>query len=178
LTAAGFAVHLDASLRACHLKRWTLRSMIASDILDRGIPWTQIILRSGSFNNDLNLKSTYRACVVLSYVGVILVALAWFQPWLLWLVPVVIGAVVALSGRYYRYFLRQRGFWFVARVVPLHYLYHLYNGLSFATGTLLYTVSRWTRRKLPGALPLEAWRGWEKEIEIAGATTERDVVGA
>ena len=51
------------------------------------------------------------------------------------------------------------GFWFVARVIPLHYLYHLYNGFSFAVGTALYTFTRWTGIRLPGALPLESWRG-------------------
>ncbi len=157
LTAAGFHVRLDPSLRACHLKRWTWYSMIVSDIRDRGIPWTQLIMRGGRFNNDLNLKSTYRACVVLAYVGVVLLALAPVQPWLLVPLPLLVGTLVVLSRRYYRYFYRQRGLWFVVRLFPLHYLYHLYNGLSFAAGTLLYTVSRWTRLRLPGALPLEPW---------------------
>lgn len=157
LTAAGFRVRLDPSLRACHLKRWTLASMIVSDIRDRGIPWTQLILRGGRFNNDLNLKSSYRACVVLSYTALLLMALAPFQWWLLAPVPILMGTLVLLSHRYYRYFYRQRGLWFVLRVFPLHYLYHLYNGLSFATGTLLYTVSRSTRLRMPGSLPLDKW---------------------
>ncbi len=38
LTAAGHRVLLDARLRVSHLKRWTLRSLVASDIFDRGIP--------------------------------------------------------------------------------------------------------------------------------------------
>jgi glycosyltransferase involved in cell wall biosynthesis len=180
LTAAGFRVRLDPSLRACHLKRWTLASLIVSDIRDRGIPWTQLILRGGRFNNDLNLKSTYRACVVLAYAGLVLATLALFRPSLLLPVPLLMGMLVILSRGYYRYFYRQRGWWFVVRVFPLHYLYHLYNGLSFATGTVLYTVSRWTRLKIPGALPLEPWGVLEKFHPIpppAGAATNRNAVG-
>jgi glycosyltransferase involved in cell wall biosynthesis len=159
LSREGHRIKLDPSLRACHLKRWTLRSMIVSDIRDRGIPWTQIILRSGRFNNDLNLKSTYRACVVLSYLLLAAFALSAVDIRFVWTVPFLAASIVLLSPRYYRYFHRQRGRWFVARVIPLHYLYHLYNGLSFAVGTALFMCTRWTGIRLPGALPLEPWNG-------------------
>lgn len=179
LTAAGHRVSLDASLRACHLKRWTLRSMIMSDIRDRGIPWTQIILRSGRFNNDLNLKSTYRACVVLSYLLLAAFALSVMDPRFMWTVPVLAAAIVLLSPRYYRYFHRQRGAWFVARVIPLHYVYHLYNGLSFAVGTALFTCTRWTGVRLPGALPLDPWGGAtvRRPVQpVPASTTGRNMI--
>jgi len=167
LTAAGFVVRLDPSLRACHLKRWTIASMVASDIRDRGVPWTQLILRGGRFNNDLNLKSRYRACVVLAYAALAISALAIYEPLMLLAIPVLIATLVLLSRRYYRYFYRQRGLWFALRVVPLHYLYHLYNGLSFAVGTVLYYLSRWTRLRMPGAVPLDAW-GVENPPRVEG----------
>jgi len=170
LTAAGFRVRLDPSLRACHLKRWTLSSMIVSDIRDRGIPWTQLILRGGRFNSDLNLKSGYRACVVLAYVALLFGVLGLFQPWLLLLIPLLIAVLVSLSRPYYAYFYRQRGLWFVVRVLPVHYLYHLYNGLSFAIGTVLFSGSRWTRFRLPGALPAEPWAA---AARVAVQGTER-----
>jgi GT2 family glycosyltransferase len=157
LTGAGYRVVLDPSLRACHLKRWTLASMIRSDILDRGIPWTQLILRFGRFGSDLNLKSTYRACVVLSYLILLLAGLALADWRFLLPVPALLAGLALLSPRYYRYFYRQRGWWFAMRVFPLHFVYHLYNGLSFAAGTALHLSSRWAGIALPGALPLEPW---------------------
>ena len=169
LTAARFSVRLDPSLRACHLKRWTLWSMIVSDIRDRGIPWTQLILRGGRFNSDLNLKSSYRTCVVLAYAGVILTAFGWLEPRLLLAVPVLIATLVVLSHRYYRFFYRRRGLWFVTRVFPLHYLYHLYNGFSFVVGTILYALGRWSRITVPGAIPLEAWAAIESQGRDAGS---------
>jgi glycosyltransferase involved in cell wall biosynthesis len=175
LTAAGFRVKLDPSLRACHLKRWTLGSLIVSDIRDRGIPWTQLILRFGRFNSDLNLKSTYRACVVLSYLLLLLVGLAFVDPRFLWPVPVLAASLVLLSPRYYRYFYRRRGLWFVMRVFPVHYLYHLYNGLSFAVGSALYNLNR-AGVQLPGALPLEPWRGATGRV-ISHSAGARNVVG-
>ena len=171
LTAAGYRLTLDAARRACHLKRWTLSSMIVSDIRDRGIPWTQIILRSGRFNNDLNLKTTYRACVVLSYLVLFALGLTVVDWRFVWAVPLLGAAIVLLCPDYYRYFYRQRGIWFVMRVVPLHYLYHLCNGLSFAVGTALYTCTRWTGVQLPWALPLAPWHGVERQAAIVQCET-------
>ena len=156
MTAAGFRIALDPSLQVCHLKRWTVASMIVSDVRDRGIPWTQLILRGGRFNDDLNLKSTYRACVVLAYLALGLLGLAAINPAYLLPVPVLMAALVLLSKSYYTFFYGQRGLWFVVRVFPLHYLYHLYNGFSFATGMLLYFASR-SGLQLPGALPATSW---------------------
>src|SRR5258706_9494581 len=75
LAEAGYTVVLDPTLSACHLKRWTLRSAIVSDVRDRGIPWTQLILRYGALRDDLNLRAEYRWSVVLAYVA--LASLAW-----------------------------------------------------------------------------------------------------
>jgi GT2 family glycosyltransferase len=172
LTGAGYRVRLDPSLRACHLKRWTLTGMIMSDIRDRGIPWTQLILRFGRFNSDLNLKSTYRTCVWLSYLILLLLA-ASLLDWR-WLLPVppLAAALVLLSPRYYRYFYRQRGLWFVMRVFPVHYLYHLYNGFSFAVGTALFTVKKTTGMALPGAIAQTPWRREDASVRSQMAQAE------
>jgi cellulose synthase/poly-beta-1,6-N-acetylglucosamine synthase-like glycosyltransferase len=168
LTGAGHRVLLDPSLRACHLKRWTLASMVVSDVRDRGVPWTQLILRFGRFNSDLNLKSTYRACVVLAYLILLLAGLA-VADWRFALpIPAMMGGLVLLSPRYYRFFYQRRGWWFVLRVFPLHYLYHLYNGLSFAVGTALFLTIRRTGAALPWALPIESWT-----VERARSTAQR-----
>jgi glycosyltransferase involved in cell wall biosynthesis len=152
LSAAGCRIVLDPSLRACHLKRWTLWGMICSDVLDRGIPWTQLILRHGRMNNDLNLNTSYRLCVVLAYLAVGSVLLGMLNAWYALASAPLLGSLVMLSRPYYTYFLRQRGIWFAVRVFPLHFLYHLYNGFSFATGTMLFLTNRWFGVQLPFAL--------------------------
>lgn len=45
LTDAGATIRLDPSIRGTHLKSWTLREMIAMDLLDRGIPWVRLLCR-------------------------------------------------------------------------------------------------------------------------------------
>lgn len=156
LTAAGYRIHLEPSLAVCHLKRWTLRGMIRSDIFDRGIPWTQLMLRYGQFGNDLNTKHSYRACVVVAYLAVASLVLGAVDTRFLWGVPLFLGVLAYLSRDYYRFFLQKRGIVFTLGVFPLHVLHHLYNGISFAVGTVLFVAARRLGIRLPGALPAYA----------------------
>ena len=159
LHAQGHAIRLDHDLRGCHLKRWTLRSMIASDVLDRGIPWTQLIMRSERVHNDLNIKSAYRISVALAYALLLVIALAFVhQGWLIAAAPIV-ATLYVLNRRFYAFFVRTKGVVFALRLLPLHYLYHLYNGVSFAIGTAIYFGARARRGRLPGALPFTPWTG-------------------
>jgi GT2 family glycosyltransferase len=155
LTGAGFRVHLDPALAVCHLKRWTFWSMLRSDVLDRGIPWTQLIARYRRFGG-LNATSEGRACVLLAYLSAAAAVLGVIDARFLWLAAALAGGVLYLGRDYYRYFRKERGLWFALRVVPLHFLYHLYNGLSFGIGMLLFVVARTTGLVLPGALPPSA----------------------
>jgi glycosyltransferase involved in cell wall biosynthesis len=153
LTGAGYRILLDPSLAVCHLKRWTLPSMIRSDVLDRGIPWTQLILRYGQFGGDLNVKNSYRVCVVVAYLGLAALALGLLDARFLWGIPSALAVLAYLGRDYYSFFLEKRGIGFVLRVFPLHVLYHLYNGLSFVAGTILFMGARHLGVSLPGALP-------------------------
>jgi glycosyltransferase involved in cell wall biosynthesis len=159
LTAAGHPVVLEHELRVRHLKRWTFGSVVISDVRDRGIPWTQLILRSGRVHDDLNLHSAYRISVSLSYGLLLLLLVGLLVPETLLLVPPVLAVLYLLNRRFLGYFAARRGAWFALRVVPAHFLYHLYNGFSFLVGSSLFLARRWLGVRLPGALPLRTWEG-------------------
>jgi GT2 family glycosyltransferase len=159
LRMAGFRIVLDPEIRGKHLKRWTLRSSVMSDIWDRGIPWTQLLKRYGTLNNDLNITFAYRACVVLAYLVVMSLIASWWRPVLLGVVPVGLGALWFLDRQYYRFFVTRRGLPFALGWFPFHVLHHLCNGLSFVIGTMLYLGQRLTGGAVPGALPLTPWSG-------------------
>jgi glycosyltransferase involved in cell wall biosynthesis len=65
---AGGRILLDRDLRVRHLKRWSFWGLLKTDILDRGIPWTELILRDQNMPNDLNLQISQRVSVGLVYV--------------------------------------------------------------------------------------------------------------
>ena len=70
LARAGGKIVLDRDLRVKHLKRWTFWNLVRTDVLDRGIPWTELILRDGNMPDDLNLQISQRISVSLVFLTV------------------------------------------------------------------------------------------------------------
>lgn len=68
LKSAGCKLMLDDSIQVTHLKRWTFWGLVKTDVLDRGIPWTELILRDNRMPNDLNLHLSQRVSVALVYL--------------------------------------------------------------------------------------------------------------
>ena len=157
LSSAGFPIVLDAQIGGQHLKRWTFLSSVQWDLLDRGIPWTQLIERYGAMHDDLNLTVRYRACVVAAYLLVLSLLGAAVWPSLIAAAAALLAALWWLDAPYYAFFVSQRGWLFTLRWFPFHMLHHLCNGVSFVAGTALSRLRRWTGLDLPGTLPVEGW---------------------
>jgi glycosyltransferase involved in cell wall biosynthesis len=64
----GRKIILDRSILVTHLKRWTFWGLVKTDILDRGIPWTELIMRDRFMPNDLNLQLSQRVSVALVFI--------------------------------------------------------------------------------------------------------------
>ena len=147
LVRGGQQIRLNKELRVTHLKKWTLWSMVQTDIFSRAIPWTKLIFQTRNLPRDLNLTSGARLSaglvgllsmawvVLLLQVAKILPALALPHTFVAELVAVtaVVAALIALNWDVYSYFARKRGWWFAARVVPFHWFYYLYGGIIFVT---------------------------------------------
>lgn len=156
LTAAGHRVLVEPTIEGKHLKRWTFWSSVRSDLFDRGIPWTQLLLRVKSRQTDLNLTTGLRLSVVASYLLVLFSSFAILSPVAGVLAVATLAALVTMNWKYYQYFATVRGWWFAARVVPLHFVHHLCNGVSFLTGSALFHAHRLFRWTLPGTLSLRS----------------------
>ena len=68
MRADGRKMLLDKRLQVKHLKAWTFWSLIRTDILDRGIPWIELILRNARLPDDLNVQVSQRISIVLVYL--------------------------------------------------------------------------------------------------------------
>jgi len=159
LRKAGFQILLDHTIRGQHLKRWTIWSMLRTDICHRGIPWTQLLHQYRMLRNDLNLSYADRACVVVAYTSLGLFAAAAWRAELVWSALVCLLVLAWLDRAHYALFLRHRGVWFTVGWYPLRALHHLSNGISFVIGTCLFVIGRMGVR-LPGGLPTEAWQDY------------------
>ncbi len=97
LRAAGHKIILNKELQVQHLKRWTLRAMITTDVLDRGIPWTMLALEAGRLPDTLNLHISQRvSAMLLSTVLVYLGLIAFFHHIIL--LPLIAGLFMLLVG--------------------------------------------------------------------------------
>ena len=67
-------MRLDKQLRVKHLKKWSFWNILKTDVLHRGIPWTELILSSHHMHSDLNLRVMQRANVVLVHLLVLSLA--------------------------------------------------------------------------------------------------------
>jgi glycosyltransferase involved in cell wall biosynthesis len=74
LRHAGRRILLDRDLRVKHLKKWTFWGLLKTDVLDRGIPWTELILRDQRMPNDLNLQISQRVSIGLVYLMLVYAA--------------------------------------------------------------------------------------------------------
>ncbi len=96
LHAAGHRIMLNKRIQVTHLKRWTLWSIVKTDLLDRGIPWTKLMLEEGGMPDDLNTKMSQRISVILAYGLLITLGIGvWYYRHLLWL-PLCLLALISL----------------------------------------------------------------------------------
>lgn len=134
LKRAGYRIRLEKALQVKHLKRWGIVSLVKTDFFQRALPWTELILRDRRFVNDLNLKLSHRASVILTFGNLAVLGAGWWWRDAFIVAGTFIFALLALNARLYRFFVQKRGWWFTLRVVPWHWLYFFYSGLALGIG--------------------------------------------
>jgi GT2 family glycosyltransferase len=137
MRALGMRIRLQPSIQVKHLKRWTLRQVVWSDIFYRGIPWMRLLFQetqSSGELGDLNLKITGVLSVMLAWTGIVLASILFWIPSLFYLMCAIFVLGILVNWRTIRFFWKVRGAWFAIKIMPLHILYDLYNGASFIAG--------------------------------------------
>lgn len=137
----GYKIRLDKNLQVTHLKHWGWYSMIKTDIFNRAIPWSRLILQTNSLPEDLNLRisdrvSTALVGLLLIFLFVILMDLLnLINPIsygiLIFIAAIIVISLIFLNRHLYGFFLKKRGGLFTAKVIPVHFLYFFYCGASF-----------------------------------------------
>lgn len=140
LRDAGWRIVLDPGITGTHLKRWRFLGALRTDLMDRGIPWVQLLLERRSLARPapLNLKGGERAKVAITGLGLLSVLLAAVlgKPALLLGTAAAALVVIAGSAPMLRWFARTRGPWFAAGVVPYTLLYYVVSGVAVIGGGL------------------------------------------
>lgn len=132
LRAAGGRIRVLHDLQGTHFKRWTLWELLRTDIFQRAIPWSRLILENRQFKPDLNVRrdEAVRAALALGILASALLAVfgripAWTPLGLLLMAGVVNFPLLRL-------FHRRNGPLFALGGLLFHQVYYIYGGLAFA----------------------------------------------
>ncbi|MGH7665494.1 MAG: glycosyltransferase [Gemmatimonadaceae bacterium] len=144
LRAVGHQILLCPEIQGTHLKRWTLREVIRTDLRDRGVPWMRLLIRDSAAmrSRALNLATRERLCATLVWIAIALLPVAALRrepAWLFASLAALVIVVVANLGLY-AFFTRCRGLAFALGTVPLHVLYYGLTGCSVLAGWVLHQM--------------------------------------
>ena len=150
LKQAGYKIYLAKDLQVKHHKAWELLGLIKTDVFDRGIPWTKLLLSNKSNRiNDLNLDMSNRISVIATYGLIFCLLVSLFDSVAVVPVVVLLGLLLYINRSVYRFFYDKRGLVFAVKVIPVHLLYYFYGGLAFALGTLAHFKDIVQRKSTP-----------------------------
>jgi glycosyltransferase involved in cell wall biosynthesis len=145
---SGRKLALDPQVQCKHLKVWTFWNLLRTDVMQRGIPWTELILRTRFLPDDLNLRWSQRISVLLSLFLVLLGGIEGLQlagNQTLLSAPVGVAGIFLclalicfLNAAFYQFLASLKGWRFSVLAVGLHVFYYVYSGTSFALGASLY----------------------------------------
>lgn len=142
IKAAGYRIILDKDLQVKHLKRWSFKSLILTDIFARAIPWTKLIRDRHVMVDDLNLQMSQKASAALACLVALILPVLPFHPILILLALACLAIVLGINHGLFRLFLNRNGWKFAACAFGMHLLYYLYSTAAFA----LYSAFYWNSR--------------------------------
>jgi GT2 family glycosyltransferase len=147
LCQAGLPCELHKNIHVTHLKQWTLANMLRSDLLNRAIPWTMLMLRTRVIPTDLNLTYRHRAATLLSLAIATMLILGMHVTDMLPVAGFMMLIWLALNGPMLRWLRTQGGFPLMAAGIPLHFLYNLTSAVGFILGAAHHLLSGVLRRR-------------------------------
>jgi len=134
LHAAGRRIALDPAVRGTHLKRWTLGSMLRTDLAARGAPWVALRLeRGGAGGGALNLAWGQRIAAGAAVAGAGAAMTGRGR-----LALAALAVMIAPNARFYTLLARRGGLRLALGGVPLHLLHHLTAAASVPAGVVLW----------------------------------------
>jgi cellulose synthase/poly-beta-1,6-N-acetylglucosamine synthase-like glycosyltransferase len=141
---AGHRIVLRPEIQCTHLKRWTLKDVLHTDISRRGVPWMRAILQEQVLAEFqvLNLRWRERVCGIAALMSIVVALLgAVAQSGALLMLAFTLAVAVALLNlRFYRFLWETHGVLQVLGSVPLHFLFYVTAAIAGILGYAAHLV--------------------------------------
>jgi cellulose synthase/poly-beta-1,6-N-acetylglucosamine synthase-like glycosyltransferase len=139
LIAGGARIVLDPEIQGTHTKRWTLGLMLYTDVVRRGAPWVELILRTRSAPAAMNVGWRERASLGASMALTGAAARRRRRATL-----TALGAMLVLNRSFYALLARRLGLGGAAMGVCLHVIHNLAAAAAIPLGVARH-VARGSR---------------------------------
>ena len=150
LHQAGHRILLCPWIQLTHTKRYTLSGLVKTDLKQRAIPWTRVMLERRIFRRDLNTRGNNIVSVMVVFLMVVAPFLTAILSWSLLAVEAGLLLLLVLLNKHFLLFLRRlRGTLFSIRAVPMIWLQYCYSGLGLMLGALVFAKDRLAARWKP-----------------------------
>jgi len=132
LRAAGGRILLWPNLQGTHLKVWRFRNLVETEVFQRALPWSRLLLAGEGPKGDLNVGSAeqLRALLAAALMPALLATLAGMAPW--WLLPAAVALAFAANLDLFALLLRRGGIGLGLFGVAFHQFYYLYATAAYA----------------------------------------------
>lgn len=156
VSALGHRIVLNPDIQGTHLKRWTLSSVITTDVLDRGVPWVRLLLqrRRPPGWATLNVRGLEQLLTAVTGLAIVAMGIWVATGDLRWLLGSGLAAVgiIGADWRLLHWLASQRGAAFALRAVPLRLLHFHINIVSVGLALLPIDWRRPTARQTAEAV--------------------------
>jgi len=142
LSAEGYTIMICKEIQVKHLKKWTLKNLIKTDLFQRAIPWTKLLLQKNNWENNLNIRRLDRISVFVTFLmlGFLIFSLL-ISPNAVYYTLFIIVFFVFLHWDYYKFFYNLKGIIFTIQVIPNHVFSYIIAGIGFIIGNIEHRIN-------------------------------------
>jgi len=138
LYQSGYKIYLNKKIQVTHCKRYSFLSLIKSDVLNRAIPWTKIMLDKKIYRNDLNTKTNNALSVPIAFMMLFNLPLLYFFPKSAYIIVCLLVFFLILNQHFYSFVLKEKGISFTIKTILMSWFNYLYSGLGLIIGILAF----------------------------------------
>jgi glycosyltransferase involved in cell wall biosynthesis len=144
LAAKGFVIRIQSEVQVCHLKRWTLKNMIHTDIWLRAMPWTVLMRRYNRWDDrPLNITLREQCSAILAVLFTLTLTAVFLIKWIWVLSLICLICFLFIQWDFYRFAVRHFPLSRIPLVGALHHIYFC----SAAAGWMLASVLKHKQQK-------------------------------
>ncbi len=142
IRGAGGRILLLPDLEAKHLKVWTIRNAMFTDIFRRALPWSRLMISREGLTNDLNTGRAERAKAAVALVLLLQPLILLISPGLWPLAVLVALLALLLNWSFARFLFRNGGLRLAIGGLLYHQIYYVYSATTYVWCLFEYHVLR------------------------------------